>query len=177
MNDIRKEIVPLIRQTCEYLFHRPATTEEVALKLGTAAAESSLIHRRQLGGGPARGLWQMEFRTAYDMFDNYLLFRKKLYRKVMRLWKGKGLYLRFHQPDRWELGLALETDDVFACAMARIHYLRVPASIPHEVVNQAIYWKQFYNTSAGAGTVSHYLDQWVACGCEDLLREARLWHG
>lgn len=50
----------------------------------------------------------------------------------------------------------------YATAMARIHYLRVPAPLPSpgDVDGLANYWKTYFNTSAGAGrpetAVRHY---------------------
>jgi len=163
-----KWVIPLIESAC-YALLGHANKDEVSLLLGTAAAESSLKYRKQLGGGPARGIFQMEPATAKDIFDNYLRYRKKLYRRVMRIWQGKGWYWRFRVPECWELGEALQVDDYFACAMARLHYLRVSDPIPECVVEQAGYWREHYNTFAGQGTVEHYLEQWKACNCNKLL--------
>jgi len=47
----------------------------------------------------------------------------------------------------------LSTDLAYACAMARIHYLRVPERLPSamDVDGLARYWKAHYNTHLGAG--------------------------
>ena len=70
---------------------RPALTTLAAggiaaeqLLLGTAIQESLLIHRQQLGGGPALGLFQMETATHDDCWNNFLKFRKGLADKVRR---------------------------------------------------------------------------------------------
>ena len=47
----------------------------------------------------------------------------------------------------------------YACAMARVHYKRVSEPIPTTVEGQARYWKQWYNTPKGRGTVKHYLKE------------------
>ena len=70
----KADLVPLIRDVCMNLVGH-TNFQEVQLLLGTAAVESYFIYRRQLGGGPAVGLWQMESRTARDIFDNYLRYR------------------------------------------------------------------------------------------------------
>jgi len=45
------------------------------LLLGTAVQESlNFKYRRQMGGGPARGYFQMEPATHDDIWDNYLQF-------------------------------------------------------------------------------------------------------
>jgi hypothetical protein len=151
-----------------------ANDNEVSLLLGTAAAESSLKYRKQLGGGPARGLWQMESRTAKDIFENYLRYRKKLYRTVMRIWRGGGWYWRVRVPYRFELNEALRVNDRFACAMARIHYLCAPDPIPECLVEQAEYWKACYGSLSGKRTVEHYHEQWKACNCSTLLGKRHL---
>lgn len=168
MQDVRKEIVPLIRDVCMSLTGH-ANENEVALMLGTAAAESSLRDRVQIDGGPARGLWQMERATGYDIFQNYLNRKRILFKRLTVVW------LELSSLDRWyptplEIAFHLWIDDDFACAMARIHYKRRPESIPDDLEGQARYWKQWYNTPAGAGTVEHYLSQWEACRCADLMR-------
>src|SRR5262250_452038 len=71
---------------------RPALTSLTAggvaveqLLLVTAIQESpvnTLIHRQQLGGGPALGLFQMETATHDECWNNYLKFRKELGEKV-----------------------------------------------------------------------------------------------
>jgi hypothetical protein len=50
----------------------------------------------------------------------------------------------------------LAVSDRLACAFARIYYIRIPQAIPKELGAQAAYWKKYYNTTAGAGTVEHY---------------------
>jgi hypothetical protein len=55
------------------------------LLLGTAMQEDDLVHRRQMGGGPARGFFQMELATHNDIWQNFLKFRKELADKVIDL--------------------------------------------------------------------------------------------
>lgn len=167
MQDIRNEIVPLIREVCMALTGH-ANDNEVALLVGTAAAESSLTHRVQIGGGPARGLWQMEVATGKDIFQNYLHFRPERANKVLEILitgvPGTSLGLLLTEG----VGYGLEHHDGFACAMARIHYLRDPHPIPDTLEGQAEYWLKVYNRG-GKGTVEHYLTQWYACGCYRLM--------
>jgi len=172
---IDKAIVPLIKEVCVAL--DKYSPEAVQLLLGTAAAESSLIYRTQIGGGPARGLWQMESRTAIDIFGNYIYYRKILYNKLLSIWLDLSSDVVSDISNEvmiWigENGMAhhLQSDDAFACAMARVHYLRVPARIPTTLDGQAKYWLRFYN-AGGKGSVDHYLSQWEACGCGELLNQ------
>lgn len=122
------------------------------LLLGTALQESGLCHRRQIGGGPALGLWQMEPATHDDCWDNYLKYRSDLAQKVIKV------------ADRTERSEAewLVAHDPYACVMARIKYLRAPTQLPsfNDIDGQAKYWKSWYNTPQGAGTVDDYLRNW-----------------
>lgn len=165
----RSELVPLIRDVClDVVKH--AKVSEVQLLLGTAAVESNFVYRRQIGGGPAVGLWQMETDTARDIFDNYLRYRYLRYCDVMGL-RCANWDKSFRLPRRWWLWWVLQRNDRFACGMARVHYLRVPAAIPDTVEEQAQYWKEFYNTSAGAGTVDKYMTAWRSLNCYGLMAE------
>ncbi|AFT79061.1 hypothetical protein AMBLS11_12440 [Alteromonas macleodii str. 'Black Sea 11'] len=40
----------------------------------------------------------------------------------------------------------------------RLKYKLRPEIIPDDIVSRAVYWKRFYNTHAGKGTIDHYLD-------------------
>ena len=165
---VRKKIVPMIERVCMALTGH-ANETEVAQMLGTAAAESALRERVQGNGGPARGLWQMESGTGFDIFYNYLEWRHDLAYKLIRLWLEVANAPTFWIPSVKDISRHLELCDDFACAMARIHYLRDPDPIPHCRELQAEYWKRVYNTPQGAGTVEHYLSQWDACECTALM--------
>lgn len=119
------------------------------LLLGTALQESRLTYLNQLGGGPAKGVFQMEPATHDDIWKNYLAYRRPLAIDVACL---------AHQRN----SDALVTDMLYAAAMCRVHYLRVPAPLPAQgdYEAQAAYWKEYYNTFEGAGTEDEYLENW-----------------
>ena len=49
---------------------------------------------------------------------------------------------------------------------ARLFLARIPAPIPSDLPAQAQYWKTYYNTSAGKGTVQKFIDDVKkATGC------------
>jgi hypothetical protein len=122
------------------------------LLLGTAIQESDLVHRRQLGNGPGRSFFQMEPDTHDDIWENFLTFRKGVAEKVTKL-------LSSPSADKID---ALEHNDRYACAMARVHYLRVAEPIPAvgDIAAMANYWKQHYNTPLGAGTATQFIAKW-----------------
>ncbi|MDX1428656.1 MAG: hypothetical protein R3282_00145, partial [Rhodothermales bacterium] len=74
--DARRLLIDAIRPALAALEKKGRASEE--LLLGTAIQESLLEFRRQLGGGPARGLFQMEPATHDDCWENYLNFRRSL---------------------------------------------------------------------------------------------------
>ncbi len=126
----------------------PYSVQAVELLLGTAAAESKLKYFRQLGGGPALGLWQMEPRTERDIHENFLAFKPEL-KEIVNGW-------RKNTPEE------MATNHSYACAMARIHYFRVRVKLPMagDLKGQAEYWKRWYNTYLGKGTPEHYIESW-----------------
>lgn len=147
----------VIRPTLQTLGYWSPAAEE--LLLGTALVESALTQRVQREGGSARGLFQMTPKTHDDIWLNYLNAPAKL-----SLTKAIEAQLPHHGASLTMAGkaAALERNDAYACAMARAHYLRVPARLPEagDLPGQAAYWKRHYNTPAGAGTEVMYVQAW-----------------
>lgn len=111
----------------------------VRLLLGTAAQESEFgTYLRQLGGGPAIGVFQMEPKTFIWLWKEY----KEKYPEI----ESRGV-----TDLEWDLKLAI--------LMARLRYRIVPAALPYayDVKALAIYWKEHYNTMLGAGTVEQFI--------------------
>lgn len=147
-------------QLCDYII-KPTLThlnlyseDSTMLLLGTACAESHCgKYISQVGSDVAKGIYQMETATAEDIIENYLLYRNELYDRVMDLYIKE---LSFNENLRGNL--------FFATAMTRIHYYRVPESIPGDLEGQATYWKKYYNTELGAGTVEGYIEKYNKYG-------------
>ena len=118
------------------------------LLLGTALAESHLDYVQQFNGGPARGYFQMETATHDDIWDHFLEFRPELSAKV------RALLI-----EALPRGVQLEGNSYYAAAMARVHYMRVREHLPNadNPLAMAQYWKTYYNTELGAGTVEKAL--------------------
>lgn len=134
------------------------------LLLYTGAAESGYRYRRQIGG-PARGYWQMEPATEEDIRRNYFSHRPGLWETVKDIAECIGLVGTTITYERMR---SLEHNPYYACAMARVHYLRVPDPLPlaGDLAGQAAYWKQHYNTPAGKGTIEHFLKEARAEGIQ-----------
>lgn len=63
----------------------------------------------------------------------------------------------------------LETSPLLAMIFCRLRYYAVPKAIPADLDGRAAYWKQWYNTSAGKGTVQDYLNKVAQCGVNQLF--------
>lgn len=119
------------------------------LVMGTAAAESGFRYLRQIGGGPALGLWQMEPATYIDLINNYLFYKTDLRERLMPL------------QARVPAGFAqLPSNHMYAAAMCRVHYRRFKAPLPPAGAVERLgeYWKKYYNTEKGAGTFEHFVE-------------------
>jgi hypothetical protein len=120
------------------------------LLIGTALQESDLIHTRQMGGGPARGYFQMEPATHDDIWANYLAYQKDTAAKVLAV---AGL------ASGTPKAALLEDNHVYAALMARVHYRRrSKAKLPaaDDVKAMAALWKQVYNTPKGKGKAEEF---------------------
>ena len=134
--------------TARMRMNSPSATN---LLMGTAAQESLLgTYIKQLGSGPARGIFQMEPATEQDIWDNYLAFRPEIVHLIMNVCERS-------RPGPW-----LEYDLAYQICMARIHYYRVKESLPtaDDVTALALYWKHHYNTSAGKGSVEEFIENY-----------------
>jgi len=120
------------------------------LLLGTAAVESDMGRYLYQLNGPALGIFQMEPAT----------------------WEDHLHWLTGRRPDlalKWEPHNVnrLAWDLAYAALFARVHYLRVPKKLPRRdefssyteyVYALGAYWKAFYNTPSGKGTVDAFVD-------------------
>ena len=125
--------------------------EAEELLIGTAAHESQLGTYLAQVGGPALGVFQMEPATWKDLHKTFLYYQKDLYMRINGV-----VRLDHRQPGD------MITDLEYACVMARLRYYRVPDPLPakDDLQAQARYWKQFYNTPMGKGTVEQYIDDY-----------------
>ena len=146
----RKVLLEAIRPALAALAAGGLAAEQ--LLLGTAIQESLLIHRQQLGGGPALGLFQMETATHDDCWNNHLKFRTRLANRVKQTL----------DPGQEARATVMKVNDRYAAAMCRVRYMRVAAALPagNDIEAMANYWKEHYNTPLGAGTPEEFLSKW-----------------
>ncbi len=131
--------------------------------VGTALQESGLRSRHQIGGGPAIGLDEMETATHDDCWTNYLRYHPVLAGKIRSLLPQIPAEVAPSAEDMRE-------NDAYACAMARVKYLRDPAPIPTDLDGQAAFYKRVYN-GPGKATAQEYIDNWRAVDADQLWPE------
>jgi hypothetical protein len=139
----------IVRPTLEDLnAFIPYSLAGEALVLGTAAQESHLSYLHQIGmkeGGC--GIYQME-RVTYDSHISWLKQKPDFWRLVQSFQIN---YLYGYT----QMGGNL----YYATVMARVHYWRVSEQLPtaDDVLGLGRYWKQYYNTLKGGGTVEEFV--------------------
>ena len=115
----------------------------------TGKAESGYKTLQQYGGGPALGFFQMEPNTALDIWNNYVMYRPKYRDKLYSLGFDDGT-----------LEFCLLSNIGLQAAFCRLHYRRVPSALPaaDNLEGQARYWKKYYNSDLGKGTIKHFME-------------------
>jgi hypothetical protein len=142
---LRKHV---IIPTLNYLGLRDPDAED--LLVGVACAETNCgDYLSQLMDGPALGIYQCEPASLYETMQYLLTRRTTLYQKVMSLSIPE---LSIEDNVRGNL--------FFATAIARCFFLRFPEPIPQTAEGKAAYWKKYYNTNLGAGTIDGFLRKW-----------------
>lgn len=117
-----------------------------------AAHESKMgTYLRQLGGGPACGIYQMEVNTAMDVWT-YIRRRADWTYEYMVDLEGD---VPLRDSLTWNIG--------YQTALARIHLLRFEEPIPpaEDLQGLAEYAKKYWNTSAGKATPEDYLEAYL----------------
>lgn len=140
-----------VRPALEALGPRYSTLAAEQLVMGTAAVESGFVDLKQLGNGPAVGLWQMEPATFRDVLLRFLKLRSDLR-------PGSVRYASSDTPAVDELAWNLR----LGAAFCRLRYLMDPLALPAagNVASLAATWKRTYNTHLGAGKPEDFVRAW-----------------
>lgn len=156
----REHISILAKAVCDCLGHG-ANNNAITILMETSAGETRLgEYRDPTPNGAGRGVTQVDKGT----FD---WLQEKACKAKPGSWQSKVL-------KHFGIDLArvahddLDYNPLLAMLWARMRYLTVTAPIPVTREGRAKYWKQFYNTSAGKGTVEHYLKT-----CAELIGESK----
>lgn len=118
----------------------------VNMIIETACVESNCGEYIKQINGPACSIFQIEPRTANDIIANFITNNKTRIDNFSKLY-NRNLTLEQN----------LCTNLMFAIFMCRMFYLRVKEPIPSTVELRAKYWKKYYNTKKGKGTVEKYI--------------------
>lgn len=136
--------------------------------LGTAAVESDFGTYLWQKGGPARGPFQMEPSTTKDVWERRYKKDERL-RYVVESKYSVPLFSCGDMPDLPIHNLA------YAVIMARLKYILIPEPLPQDITDvfaYARYWKKYYNTVKGKGSVEKYVakySQYVKLSKESLF--------
>ena len=143
------QMMHLIKNTLEKMGSKFASHEAMMLIYRTGLVESKYKYLSQKGSDIARGFWQCEPNTAYDIIENYIIYRPQLRNKTMS-----------YNIDSSSIVRALKTDIAAQAIMCRLKYRRDPKAIPswENIKGQAEYWKRVYNTELGKGTIEHFIN-------------------
>lgn len=133
----------------------------INLLLGTCAVESNLGRfDRQVGGGPALGIFQVEPPTNKLVLDWLLRNKPDLFEIVIDIRGKTHVTGGIVTPDINKA--ALQYNDHYSCAIARCLYLSIPSPLPasDDVLGMAHYWKNHYNSPQGKGTVEDFVEKY-----------------
>lgn len=120
--------------------------EEILMMI--AAHESHLgLYTSQQGGGPAKGVLQVEGETMLDNYVSYLTYRKDLLKEICEVTGTKGADLQ-----------ALEFNPIYNIIHGRLKLYRSPGKLPGALNADAmaIYAKTYFN-GPGKATAEKYL--------------------
>lgn len=118
----------------------------VNMIIETACVESNCGEYIKQLKGPACSIFQIEPNTAKDIIQNFIVKNRLRLQNFNRLYNSN---LTLEQN--------LCTNLMFAIFMCRCFYLRIKEPIPSTIELRAKYWKKYYNTEKGKGTVEKYI--------------------
>lgn len=126
------------------------------LVMRTGMQESKFEHLEQIGGGPGLGFFQTELGMtgAEDAWYNYVVYRDELRDTFSTLNIPLGPWDEF----------TIMSNVALQVALCRIKYRRDSAPIPSTIEDQAVYWKNIYNTHKGAGKPEEFVTSAKALG-------------
>lgn len=121
-----------------------------------ARAESDLgRHPSTFRQGYHGGIWQVD-RMGYQETQNVAAHPslRRLHAAVALKFAAAGVAGVVWSQRTWADCLM----PAYSCMAARLYLALIPAPIPYALVDQAQYWKQYYNTLSGAGTERHFIE-------------------
>lgn len=121
--------------------------------LAVAAIESRCgEYFKQLGNGPALGIWQVEPATSDDVYYNYLANRQDLLKCIESM-----------KVEIWQTGVQQHiVSPMYNCAIARMCVYRQADPMPDFGDRDAMWslYKKYFNSSKGASTYEKWCECW-----------------
>lgn len=140
-----KQLFDTILDTLEFC-GMTCSSNVVNMILETACVESNCGEYIKQLKGPACSIFQIEPVTAEDILNHFIFYKPALLDNFAKLYN-----------DNLTLEQNLCTNLMFAIFICRCFYLRIKEPIPSTVELRAKYWKKYYNTALGKGTVEKYI--------------------
>jgi hypothetical protein len=127
----------------------------VNLILGTCAQETAMgeyLIQRGIGLNGGIGIYQMEKRT-YDSICEHMIKDNIVRYAKIKLLLG---YTCMPPAER------MASDLYLATAMTRLYYYAIQSALPNpdDVIGLANYWKKYYNTAKGKGTIEQFVSNY-----------------
>lgn len=146
MSQLFKDIKKIVRDALKDIDMYSDDAHAMVMRTGLAETGFRTLFQKR---GPALGFWQCEPNTAYDIIENYILYRPQLKSKLLSYNIDSSTVIR-----------VLKTDIAAQAILCRLKYRRDSKPIPkwNDVKGQAEYWKRVYNTELGKGTIEHFID-------------------
>tara|TARA_Y100000593_G_C4308376_1_gene336997 strand:- start:1825 stop:2259 length:435 start_codon:yes stop_codon:yes gene_type:complete len=141
---MEKTIRRIIKKVCEDLDMYSKDAEDLIIATGYAESGYRALEQTK---GPAVGFFQIEPDTIDDVLDNYARYRPAVMQELLNLGMIQG-----------EEHFSVMSNIALQVAFCRLCYRRVPEPIPPKLKGMADYWKKYYNTPGGKGTVKHFLE-------------------
>lgn len=171
MQCINREQIARVAYKAAKVYH-PAMMpawEDVALLIGTAAAETGLTRGSTKTG---LGLWNIDLHHAMFVFETYLHHRwwhrkrKIPWQLFQEAWQGTTSQ-RVFIPSQKDLRHLLVMDDEFACAMVGWMYMDKP-EVPENLSELANYWYRYYPQEK-PGKQIDFMNAWDQCHCDSMM--------
>ena len=142
-----------IRPACDYLVKYCPNCNglnSIQMMLAIAAQETHCgLYFKQMGNGPARGIWQVEPKTSRDTYLNYIGYKNGLSELL------EGMYSPILKAPHIQSPL-------YNCAIARLCLYRYPEAIPKLGDRDGMWtlYKKRYNSVLGKATKAEWNENW-----------------
>lgn len=159
MNRESQQVLDLVIKPLLGLLGNMDSESARLLMVYTGAVETGYDNLRQVlqsgNYGAGYGWWQMEEAT-YNSLVKYLNTEPDLRKRIL-----SACFLDMMPPFE-----TLIWNQRFACAMSRVKYWIRPEPLPspNDLEGLARYWKKFYNSDLGDGTIERFI-----AICKDLV--------